>query len=355
MNPEPGVKMSIGWAILSCGDYADSRGAPGVNQAEGAELVAVHSRDRGRSEAFAEKHGAKTCYTTVEEVLGDSRIDAVYITSPNHLHAQYTKMAAEAGKHVLVEKPLSLNMDDGLEMLQVCRARGVKLGVGLHLRHHPGHIETRRLVADGALGTVALAQSQLGQGERGNVHSIPRAGLRDWWTHPELVGGAFAMLTIGVHAIDDLQFLLDQQVVEIAAITDGQTAERPLEDLATMCLRFDGGTIGTMCCGMRLPEFQNDVALYGSEGKVVLVDASWPRLQGELRVSSETVNTTVAYEPDFVYLVTRNIEDFQRAMAEDREPAASGIDGLKLVQVTGAMVESAKTGRTVKLEPLTFP
>lgn len=344
--------MSIGWAIISAGDYADSRGAPGIKQAEGGELVAVQSRNQGRADAFAEKHGAQIAYTSVEDVLADSRIDAVYITAPNHLHVEYTKMAANAGKHVLVEKPLSLNMADGIDVLQVCRERGVKVGVGLHLRHHPGHIETRRLVADGTLGTVALAQAQIGQGERGNVHPEPRAGLRYWWTHPELVGGAFSMLTIGVHAIDDLQFLLGQQVVELAAITDGQTTERPLENLATMCLRFDGGTIGTMCCGMRLPDFQNDVALYGSEGKVILADGSWPRLQGELRVSSETVNTTVAYEPDFVYLVKKNIEDFQQAIAEDREPAASGAHGLKLVQLTEAMVESAKTGRTIKLEPL---
>ena len=344
--------MSIGWAIISAGDYADSRGAPGIKQAEDGELVAVQSRNQGRADAFAEKHGAQIAYTSVEDVLADSRIDAVYITAPNHLHVEYTKMAANAGKHVLVEKPLSLNMADGIDVLQVCWERGVKVGVGLHLRHHPGHIETRRLVADGALGTVALAQAQIGQGERGNVHPEARSGLRYWWTHPELVGGAFSMLTIGVHAIDDLQFLLGQQVVELAAITDGQTTERPLENLATMCLRFDGGTIGTMCCGMRLPDFQNDVALYGSEGKVILADGSWPRLQGELRVSSETVNTTVAYKPDFVYLVKKNIEDFQQAIAEDREPAASGAHGLKLVQLTEAMVESAKTARTIKLEPL---
>ena len=346
--------MSIGWAIISCGDYADSRGAPGINRAEGAELVAVHSRDQGRADAFATKHGADTAYTSIEAMLGDPRVDAVYITSPNHLHAEYTKMAASAGKHVLVEKPLSLNVADGAEVLRVCRGRGVKLGLGLHLRHHPGHIKASRLVEDGALGTVALAQAQIGQGERGNVRSEPRSGLRDWWTHPDLVGGAFSMMTIGVHAIDDLQFLLGQQVVELAAITDGQTAERPLEDLATMSLRFDGGTIGTMTCGMRLPEFQNDVALYGSEGKLLLSDGSWPRLQGELRVSSKTVNNSVLYEPDFVALPAWNIEDFQHAIAEDRDPIASGIHGLKLVQLTEAMVESAKTGRTIKLESCPF-
>ena len=123
--------MSFGWAIISVGDYADSRGAPAIDQAQDAELVAVYSRDQGRSEAFAEKHGAKTAYTSVEDLLSDSRIDAVYITSPNHLHAQYTTMAANAGKHVLVEKPLSLNLADGIESLRVCRKKGVKLGGGV--------------------------------------------------------------------------------------------------------------------------------------------------------------------------------------------------------------------------------
>ena len=344
--------MPIGWAIISAGDFADSRGAPAINQAQGAELVAVSSRDQGRSNAFAEKHGAKTAYASVEDVLSDSRVDAVYITSPNHLHALYTTMAAKAGKHVLVEKPMSLTVSEGVEMVKVCRERGVRLGVGFHLRHHPGHIEARRLVADGVLGTIALAQAQLGSGDRGEVRPEPRAGLRDWWTQPELVGGAFATIALGVHCIDDLHFILGQRVVEIAAITDGHTAERPLEDLATMCLRYDQGTIGTIICSLRLPDSQNDVAIYGSDGKVVLSGASWPRLEGELRVSSETVNTTVAYERDGVVLVTWNVEDFQRAMAEDREPAASGIDGLKAVQVTVGMVESATTGRTVKLDLL---
>ncbi len=90
---------------------------------------------------------------------------------------------------------------------------------------------------------------------------------------------------------------------------------------------------------------------YGSDGKIVLADAAPPRLQGELRVSSETVSNTVAYQPDSLVLVTRQIEDFNRAIQENKDPAASGIDGLRVVQVTVGMVESASTGRTVKLEP----
>ena len=72
--------MSFGWAIISAGDYANSRGAPGINQAADADLVAVQSRDQGRADAFAEQHGAKTAYTSVEDVLNDSRVDAVYLS-----------------------------------------------------------------------------------------------------------------------------------------------------------------------------------------------------------------------------------------------------------------------------------
>ena len=345
--------MPMGWAIISAGDFANSRGAPAINQAQGADLVAVTSRDRGRSEAFAEKHGAKAAYTSVEEALSDSRVDAVYITSPNHLHSLHTTLAAKAGKHVLVEKPMSLTVPEGLEMVRICQEQGVKLGVGFPLRHHPGHIEAQRLVENGTLGTIALAQAQMGQGTRGEVFPEPRTGLREWWTHPEMAGGAYVTTALGVHSIDDLQFILGQQVVEVTGITDGHTTERPMEDLSTMCLRFDQGAIGTVCCGLRLPEFQNDVSIYGSEGKVLLTGAAWPRMEGGLQVSSETVNTTVAYEPDGVILVTWEIEDFVKAVTEDQEPAASGIDGLKVVQITVGMVESVKTGRTVKLGPLT--
>ena len=344
--------MTIGWGIIGTGNYPDTSIAPAINQARDSGLIAVYSRDQGRGESFAKKHGAKTAYTSVEDLLNDSRVDAVYVASPNHLHAFHTELAANAGKHVLVEKPLAVNSDEGLKMVQTCQARGVKLGVGFQLRHHPGHIEASRLVAEGALGIVALAQAQLGRGTRGEVRPSPATGLREWWEHPEMIGGALTMIGMGVHCVDDLHFILGQHVVEIAAITDGQTPEQPLENLAAMCLKFSGGAIGTVCCGRRMPEFQNDVTIYGSDGKIVLADAAPPRLQGELRVSSETVNSTVVYQPDAVVLVTRQIEDFNRAILEDKDPAASGIDGLKVVQVTVGMVESASTGRTVKLEPL---
>ena len=344
--------MAIGWGFIGTGRYPDRAGAPAMALAEGTELVATYSRDMGRAEEFAGKHGFARAYDSLEGILGDSQVDAVFISSPNHLHAPYTVMAAKAGKHVLVEKPMSVTLEEGIEMVQTCRANDVRLGVGFQLRHHPGHAEASRLVREGALGSVALAQVQIGGGTRGETQRTARTGLSAWWDQPELVGGASTMMGTGTHAVDDLHFILGQTVVEIAAITDGQTDENLLENLASMCLRFDGGAIATLCCSNRVPDLKCDVTVYGSEGRIVLSDASRPNYSGALDVSSETVNAAESYGPDPLALFKWQTEGFNRAVQKCEEPSASGVDGLKVVQVTLGMIESASTGRTVKLEPL---
>jgi predicted dehydrogenase len=189
--------MAIGWALVSPGKHADSLVAPAISLAEDTQLVAVYSRDQVRADAFAAKHGAQVAYTSLEDLVADARVDAVFIAAPNFLHAPYTTIAAQAGKHVLVEKPMAVRVDEAVEMVRTCRAHGVKLGVGFHLRQHPGHQEAHRLLGEGVLGTITLVQAQWGGGIRGQTE-IPfevfrevRSGPRSaWWVQPEWVGGA---------------------------------------------------------------------------------------------------------------------------------------------------------------------
>ena len=344
--------MAIGWGFIGTGRYPDRAGAPSMAMAENTDLIATYSRDIGRAESFAGKHGFKQAYDSLEDLLGDSRVDAVFIASPNHLHAPFTVMAANAGKHVLVEKPMALDVSEALEMVRTCRDHDVRLGVGFQLRHHPGHAQASRLVREGTVGSIALAQVQIGGGTRGETQRAARTGLSAWWDRPDLVGGASTMMGTGTHAVDDLHFILGQTVVQIAAVTDGQTEENPLENLAAMCLRFDGGAIATLCCSNRVPDLKCDVNVYGSEGRIVLSDASRPNFSGTLEVSSETVNISESYDPDPLALFKWQTESFNRAIETGEDPSASGVDGLKVVQVTLGMIESASTGRAVKLEPL---
>ena len=142
------------------------------------------------------------------------------------------------------------------------------------------------------------------------------------------------------------------ELTESVESSGNYSPEAPLENLASLSLRFSGGAIGTMVCGNRMPDAMNDVTVYGSDGRVFLKNSAGPALGGSLEVTSETVNTTVSYEPDPLALTKWQIEGFNRAVFQDEEPRASGMDGLRSVQVTEAMIESAKTRRTVSVEPV---
>ena len=344
--------MPLRWAIVSIGQHAESKIAPAMALTPQAELVAVYSRERARAEAFAQRHGAQAAYDAVPALLQDDRVDAVFVNAPNALHAEVTLQAARAGKHVLTEKPMATTLDDAIAMVRGCREAGVKLGVGFHLRQHPVHREARRLLVQGVVGQVALAKGQWGFGVRGEVMPPPREGLRQWWDEPEMIGWASTMMGTGVHVVDTLRFLLGQEVTEVAAITDGQRVQQPLEQLAALVLRFASGVIATVCCGRRLPDSHHDVVIYGSQGRISGLDTLQEGRQGALEVVSDTVNKTESHPADLLANYVDELTDFHHAIIEDREPAASGLDGLRVVQVTLAMIAAAREKRTVSIQPI---
>ena len=133
---------SLRIAMIATGRIADNALAPAVNNAAGAELWSVLSRDAGRARDFAERHGAvspEPAYTDLDTLLADPDLDAVLLASPDGLHAEQCIAAARAGKHVLCEKPMATTAADAERMTAACRNAGVKLGIAYHMRWHRGH------------------------------------------------------------------------------------------------------------------------------------------------------------------------------------------------------------------------
>src|SRR5947209_12735508 len=108
-------------------------------------------------------------------------------------------------------------------------------------------------------------------------------------------------------------------------MTDGQHQEHPLERLAMLCLRLNGGRIGTVCCGFKMPDAKNDATLYGSHGRIVLGNSLWITLQGSLEVVSETVQTTRVYPQDILALYRRQVEAFNPPIQQNEEPTSCGL------------------------------
>ncbi len=344
--------MSLGWAIVGIGSHAHLKIAPAMDRAHGSELVAVYSRDQERAEAFAETHGAAAAYSNLTDVFADARVDAVFVASPNALHAEQTIGAAKAGKHVLTEKPMATSVEDAASMVRACREHGVTLGLGFELRFHPAHLLARRLIADGVIGRIRLAHGQWGRGQRGEPEHLPRTGLRAWWEQTDYMGGASVLMGLGVHVFDLIRFLMQEEIVEVTALTDGQTTEQPLEHIASISLRMSGGAIVSVMCGRMLPDTQNDLALYGSDGRIATKETVWEARLGRAEVVSATMNQSEDYQYDYLANFVDELDDFAEAIEQGREPRATGMDGLKSAQVISAAIDSAKTGRVRKIEHL---
>jgi len=324
--------------------------APAIGLTPDAELIGVLSRDQGRADAFAETHWAKAGYSNLDDLLADSRIDAVFVSSPNAMHMEHTVQAARAGKHVLSEKPMATSVDDAAAMVKACQENGVNLGIGFELRFHPAHLLAKDLVSQGKLGRVRLLQGHWGRGERGEPEHLPRSGLRGWWEDPVAMGGGSVIMGLGVHVFDLVRFVMEQEITEVSAMTDGQTDAQPLEHIASMALRLEDGTIANVSCGRMLPDTLNNFTVYGTDGRFTGTATVWEARMGSAEVVSETVNQTEEWEYDYLANFVAELSDFHSALKEDREPAATGTDGLRSTEVNSAVIESAKTGRAVKIE-----
>ncbi|MEE8443200.1 MAG: Gfo/Idh/MocA family oxidoreductase, partial [Dehalococcoidia bacterium] len=322
------------------GNHANRIMAPAITRAKNSRLVAVCSRDSERAQAFARAHGAEHTYTSYEDLLRDPKVDAIYIATPNALHAAQAIQAAGARRHVLCEKPLTLTVAEAERVVQASRDAGTKLGVALQNRFHPAHIEMRRLIQSGEAGEILLLQ-----GEYSRDLTQPTS---TWKADVSLAGGG-AIMGMGNHVFDLFRFLTGQEVEEVTAWTDATTWNLPVDDMVMAMLRFSGGVRATMVSGYYVPRAYNSVVAYGSRARLTGLGTVGMTFQGTLLVEKGDDSTKMEFpaEDPITDNYVRMIEAFVRAVDEDLQPTASGDDGLELVRIVDAVLESARTGKSV--------
>ena len=197
--------MSFGWAIVSTGKHPDVKIAPAMAVADGAELVGVYSRDRYRAEAFAQKHGARAAYSQLGDLFKDARVDGVFVASPNALHAEHVVQAAEAGKHVLCEKPMATTIADAVRMLTACRRAGVTLGVISNWDHTLDSILSKKGL--GHFFKVVVASTTFGEAKPSKKifqHALSLAGAQPseaWHVGDDPDADALGAVRAGLHAV----------------------------------------------------------------------------------------------------------------------------------------------------------
>lgn len=327
-------QAQVKWAIVGLGRIAAGEIAPAIAEAGNSALHAVVSRDASKAEAFAKEHGARRALDDLGAALEDPEVDAVYIATPNALHAEQVVAAAQAGKHVLCDKPLATTVADARRCVEECRAADVKLGVTFQTRNHSRFDEVAALVRDEVIGRVVVAQVEMSAGR-----NLPQG----WRTDPALAGVG-TINNIGVHGFDLLRYLLGSEVVEATALVDREEGFT-VDTTALVLLRFANGTLAYVNANQSVSDPRDDVVLYGSAGRIVGRNLSRPGREGTLSIvrggehQEHPVSSKGAY--------TTTVANFAAAVLNGAEPSPSGIDGLRSVELTAAIATAIEEGRTV--------
>ena len=336
--------MTVYWGILGAGKIAESQMAPAIGAAPGHELAAVTRREQDAAQQFADKHGAQRAYDRVEALLADDQVNAVYVATPPHLHARQTVLAAEAGKHVLCEKPMALTTGEARAMIDACRANGVMLTICHYQRFNARHQRIRRLLKEGAIGQVTAARINFSD------RFPPQPGV--WHHDPEISGGG-PVMDLGIHCIDLLRFLCGP-AESVSALVETLVDSSPVADTATLLLRLASGAQAVVTSHWTTanhePERTNGLEICGTEGSILAAPISAKDSAGTLRVLTAEGMRDDSVEPGGPRPHVALLGAFGDAVAGESPNPIPGEDGLAGLAVVEAAYESAHSGNRVELQ-----
>ncbi len=331
--------------------FISSIHAESLRQCAHAELAAIASPTPGHAAAFAKRFGIPRHFTDYRQLLALQDLDLVIVGAPNDLHCQIAVDAAAAGKHVVMEKPLCLNLAEADRMLEACRLANVKLMYAEELCFAPKYVRLKQLLDSGALGTPTL----LKQSEK---HDGPHAA--HFWD-VERSGGGVTM-DMGCHAIEFFRWLLGRpRITSVYAQmnTSVHGAKTRGDDNAILILEFENGVVAMAEeSWTKLGGMDDRAEVYGSQG-VAYADllhgnAIETYSAAGYEYAVEKAGSTVGwsftiYEEAWNYGFPQELAHFVDCVRTDRPPLVTGADGRAVLEVLFAAYESARTGRKVSL------
>lgn len=333
--------MSIGWGFIGASTIARQWMIGAVRAQESHDVVAVMSSSLERGRAYAGEMGIARAYDSVDALLADPQVDAVYISTTNELHREQVLAAAAAGKHVLCEKPLALTLEDATEMVFACRAAGVLMGTNHHLRNAATHQAIRAEIESGVIGDVVALRI---------FHAVQLpASLQTWRINKPQAGGG-VILDIVVHDADTVRFLLGEDPVDVMACAQQNGMASGVEDGSMTIMRMPGGALVQTHESFVVPFAGTGLEVHGTQGSIFAKGVMTQRPVGEVEVVTAVGRRTLTIEPHDLY--AHSLAQFARAIREGGEAAVTGEDGVKSLAVALAVAESAKEGRRVAV---TYP
>jgi glucose-fructose oxidoreductase len=334
------MNKKIRYAVAGLGHIAQTAVLPGFKHAENSDLAALVTGNPEKHRELSERYRVKAyTYDDLESALEKEKVDAVYIATPNILHREHTERAAQAGVHVLCEKPMATTQDDCEAMIRAAAKNNVKLMIAYRLHFNDANLHAVKVAKSGDLGDLRYFESLFGlQVKEGNIR-----------TRKDLGGGT--LFDIGVYCINAARYLFRDEPIEVVGLTanNGEKRFAEIEEMTAAIMRFPSERLATFTCSFGSADVSH-YDLVGTKGQLRLENAY--EYQGELKCvttidgkkTDKTFEPGDQFAPELIY--------FSDCIIHDREPEPSGNEGLADVRVINAIYESAEIRRAVRIEPV---
>jgi predicted dehydrogenase len=334
------MNKKIRYAVVGLGHIAQTAVLPAFKHAENSQLVALVTGNPEKHHELSERYGVKAyTYDDLETALDKEKVDAVYIATPNILHRGHAERAANAGVHVLCEKPMATTQDDCEAMIRAAEQNNVKLMVAYRLHLNDANLHAVRVAQSGDLGELRYFGSLFGlQVKEGNIR-----------TREKLGGGT--LFDIGIYCINAARYLFRDEPIEVVGLTanNGEDRFAEIEEMTGAIMRFSRERLAMFTCSFG----SADVAHYdlvGTKGHLRLENAY--EYRGDLKCVTTIGGKTTEkifkpgdqFAPELIY--------FSSSIIHDHRPEPSGNEGLADVRVINAIYESAEIGSAVRIEPV---
>lgn len=339
------MSKKLGAAVLGTGDVSGEH-IRAYQANPHTEVRAILSRDRARAEAKAREFDAASAraYTSLDELLQADDIDVVSICTPHHLHVEQGVACAEAGKHLVVEKPIAIDLPGLRQLDAATRAHNVRSVVSFVLRWNPLYETIRAILADGMLGDLFY-------GEVDYLHGIgPELHLYPWLR--QRAYGATALLTAGCHAVDGLRWFVGREAVEVfsyANTSRGNPLDYEYEPNSVLLVKFDDGTMGKVATSIEyMAPYTFPIVLMGNKGTIRdnrLFSKRWPGQTGWAAIPTILPDSGAVTHHPFV----PQIAHFVDCVLTGQESHCNVADAVKTHEICLAAELSHREGRPVRL------
>jgi len=329
----------VNFGIVGFGLHAVKRLMPGFAGAKNCRVSALSRRNLDQGRQSARQFGIPLAFDSTENLCRSPEVDAVFVATPNSCHLRDVLTAIQYGKPVLCEKPMALNADECRQMVEAARKVGVLLGVAQVFRFEESVNRFRDYVAAGKIGKPIFARAEFSLVVNANH---PRK-----WINDLAVAGGGPIPDVGVHCVDALRFILQDEVISVSARAVSDELSGEVESAASLALDFSRGTMGTVKVSFRSP-YRTPLEIVGEEGSIGANDAFSVDLpvtieprEGMVVVGREEVSNRKAY--------TRQVEAFADAIEGKAAFPIYGEEGWKNQEVLDAAYRSMKSRKAEKV------